>query len=331
MKKILFVVAIICTTFLLCGCGKKSEDDILKKLSKKIGDSEAYHLVGTFELKNNEESYLYNITVDFKKDNKYRVKLVNQTNNHEQIILRNNDGVYVLTPSLNKRFKFQSDWPYNNSQTYILQTVLNDIEEDSEKTVEKTENGYVIKSSVNYSNKKELITQNVYLDNDANILKIEVIDSNNKPQIIMNFEKIDLNANVKDDIFILEKNSSSDIQTDVPVSSIDGIVFPMYIPANTYLTSQDILPTEKGERAILTFNGENSFTVIQETVSAEDEVDNYLVNGEPYLIMDTVGIVADSYVSWITNGIEYYVISETMTQEELLNVANSISVMPVSK
>ena len=164
MKKILFVVAIICTTFLLCGCGKKSEDDILKKLSKKIGDSEAYHLVGTFELKNNEESYLYNITVDFKKDNKYRVKLVNQTNNHEQIILRNNDGVYVLTPSLNKRFKFQSDWPYNNSQVYLLNPILEDINGDDGRTFEETSDGYKVTVSANYPNNPKLIKQEILLN-----------------------------------------------------------------------------------------------------------------------------------------------------------------------
>ena len=36
--------------------------------------------------------------------------------------------VRVLTPSLNKSFKFQSDWPYNNSQVYLLQTLLSDIQ-----------------------------------------------------------------------------------------------------------------------------------------------------------------------------------------------------------
>jgi len=42
-----------------------------------------------------------------KKKDMYKVSLTNKANNHEQIILKNNDGVYVLTPSLNKSFKFQ--------------------------------------------------------------------------------------------------------------------------------------------------------------------------------------------------------------------------------
>lgn len=330
MKKILFVISII-FVFLLSGCGNKTDDDILKKLSKKINDSDAYSLSGTFELKNNEESYLYDVNVEFKKDSKFRVSLINKTNNHEQIILRNQEGVYVLTPALNKSFKFQSDWPYNNSQTYILQSILSDIENDSERELITTEDGYIFKTTVNYSNKKELVNQKIYLDKGANILKVEVIDSNNQPQIIMNFSKIDLKAEVNDDVFILEKNVSSELESDVKVGSIEGIVFPMYVPADTYLTSQDLVTTDFGERAILTFNGKNSFTIIQETISIDDEIQNFSVDGEPYLIMDTIGVLADSYVSWISNGVEYYVVSETLTKEEMLNVANSISVMPVAK
>ena len=50
------------------------------------------------EIVNNEEKYTYDVDVTFKKGNYYKVSLVNKENNHEQIILKNDDGVYVLTP-----------------------------------------------------------------------------------------------------------------------------------------------------------------------------------------------------------------------------------------
>ena len=168
------------------------------------------------------------------------------------------------------------------------------------------------------------------MDKDGNLYKVEVINSENQPKIVMNFSKIDYNVNINDDSFNIDKNVVNNTETDIPVSNIDGIVFPMYVPADTYLTSQDIITVEGGERAILTFNGEKPFTIIQETVSSQNSL-NTSVDGEPYIIMDTIGVLSDSYVSWISNGIEYYVISEELTQEELITVANSISVMPVSK
>ena len=36
-------------------------------------------------------------------------------------------------------------------------------------------------------------------------------------------------------------------------------------------------------------------------------------------------------ITWVSNGIEYYVVSDSMSEEELVNVASSVSTMPVSK
>ena len=46
--------------------------------------------------------------------------------------------VYVVTPSLNKSFKFQSEWPSNSSQSYLLNPLLNDVKTDSSTTLEET-------------------------------------------------------------------------------------------------------------------------------------------------------------------------------------------------
>lgn len=330
MKKIIFLVMTLMFMITLSGCGTSKEDDVVKSLTKKISSAESYSITGTFELINNEENYTYDINVNYKSAEKFKVSLVNKVNNHEQIILRNESGVYVLTPSLNKSFKFQSDWPYNNSQTYILQTLVKDIENDSEKDVKKLDDGYVITTSVNYSNKQDLVKQNIFLDKDINITKIEVLNSENQAKIVMNFNKIEFNSTINDDIFNIDNNVFSSEDNEKTVNTIDGIVFPMYVPTDTYLTSQDVISVDGGERAILTFNGEKPFTIIQETISNTDIL-NMNVDGEPQMIMDTIGVLSDSYVSWISGGMEYYVISEDLTQDELLTVANSISVMPVSK
>lgn len=330
MKKIIFLVMTLMFMITLSGCGTSKEDDVVKSLTKKISSAESYSITGTFELINNEENYTYDINVNYKSAEKFKVSLVNKVNNHEQIILRNESGVYVLTPSLNKSFKFQSDWPYNNSQTYILQTLVKDIENDSEKDVKKLDDGYVITTSVNYSNKQDLVKQNIFLDKGINITKIEVLNSENQAKIVMNFNKIEFNSTINDDIFNIDNNVFSNEDNEKTVSTIDGIVFPMYVPTDTYLTSQDVISVDGGERAILTFSGEKPFTIIQETISNTDIL-NMNVDGEPQMIMDTIGVLSDSYVSWISGGMEYYVISEDLTQDELLTVANSISVMPVSK
>lgn len=92
-KKI-FVLFIL---FVLTGCGKNDGKDVVSNLIKKVENLNSYHLSGVLEIINNENSYLYDVNVDYFKDNNFKVNLKNKINNHEQVILRNADGVYVLT------------------------------------------------------------------------------------------------------------------------------------------------------------------------------------------------------------------------------------------
>lgn len=328
MKKIILWCFVVFGTLLLAGCGKGNKD-VIKDLNNKINKSKSYYITGELEIINNEDTYKYDTEVSYRAENQFKVLLKNKTNGHEQIILRNDEGVYVLTPSLNKSFKFQSEWPYNGSQSYLLQLLIKDINDDGEKTIENSEDGYIITTKVNYSNNEELTKQKIYVNKDGNITKVEVFDNNEEIKIRMNFSNIDLNATFDDGYFKLE-NSMKTSSTDETVSSIEEIIFPMYVPDNTYLSKQDKVFLDNGERVILTFAGDKPFTLVQETVK-ENTALNVISTGELEMISDSVGYVSDSAISWISNGIEYYISSSALTQKELLNVAKSMSVMPVGK
>ena len=338
MKKI---IAFLTLFLIVCGCGKSTDKNLLKKLNKKIDDCEAYHLTGTLDIYRNEEKYTYKVDSSYMKGDLFKVNLINQNNNHEQIILKNKDGIFVITPSLNKSFKFQSDWPYNNSQIYLLQPIIKDLKNDKDITL-KEENGiYVFTSKVDYSSEKDFKIQKVYIDNNKNISKVEILDDNDQIRMSLTVSNIDYNAKFEDDYFDaskyqrtldeenIDKSKNDKNSQESTTSKIEDIVYPMYVPVDTQLSGQDIVETTNGERVILTFSGESAFTVVQETLSDTDSL-NY-VYGDPYLILDTVGSITDYSVSWISNGIEYSVMSDTMNVDELLTVAQSISVKAVGK
>ena len=183
---------------ILTGCGKQNEKTVLKEFQDKVENSDSYYLNGNMELVNNEDVYTYDIAVSYKKDDFYKIELTNVINQHKQIILRNEEGVYIVTPSLNKSFKFQSDWPYNNSQVYLLSSLLDDIINDENRTFETTEDGYIFTSSVNYPNNDKLIRQKIYFDYDYLPTKVEVIDVDGNVQIKMAYDKIDLKTEFND-------------------------------------------------------------------------------------------------------------------------------------
>ena len=383
-KKLLFLIMII-GVFAISGCGKNSESDVIKDLTKKINDSKAYYVDGTLEIVNNEDVYTYNVNVSYKEKDNYKVSLVNTVNNHEQIILRNSDGVvYVVTPRINKSFKFQSDWPYNNSQVYLLGPLLDDITNDANRTFEKVNDGSKIIVAANYPNNSKLVKQEILLDKSNNIKKVTVFDNNGTAQITMKFNKIDLNSKFNDNYFDLKqiidikedntdnttnrennsdenknttdnkvednsttennntnvnenkntnenKNEDKKSSETKQTSSIEDVIYPMYIPANTYLSNKEKVSKDDGERLILTFDGDNPFMLIEETVTYEKEHLIVPTYGELEVMASTVAIVNDNSVNWIDNNIEYYVVSDKLSKSELLNIARSISVLPVSK
>ncbi|HIT11497.1 MAG TPA: outer membrane lipoprotein carrier protein LolA [Candidatus Pelethosoma merdigallinarum] len=332
MKRKIFIGILIIGSLLMCGCGKKDEQDVLKDLTKKIEETKGYHLTGDLEIVNNEDTYTYDVEASYSKEENFKVSLKNKTNNHEQIILRNSEGIFVLTPSLNKSFKFQSEWPYNNSQSYLLQPILKDIENDKEHTYKETKSGYLFTTTVNYSSNPELVKQEITFDKKLNIQKVVVYNKEDRAMITMKFDEVDMDSTFKDSYFSLKTNmSGKNIEISKPTSKLEDIIYPMYIPENTTLTSQDKVDKEDGERIILTFDGDNPFMLVQETSSYSEDMETIPMYGDPEIMADSVAAVSDTSITWISNGVEYYVVSETMKSDELLNVARSISALPVGK
>ncbi len=319
--------------FFITGCGEYDDKDIMKDLTAKVESSKGYYLEGEMEIINNEDVFIYDIKASYQEPDFYRVSLKNQINNHEQIILKNEEGVYVLTPSLNKSFKFQSEWPYNNSQVYLLQTLLQDLKNDNKKTFEETKNYYVFITKVNYPNNRNLEKQRIYLDKNLDFKEIQVLDKEDNLQIKMGFSKIDLKATFNNKYFALAKNMETTvIDEDVKlVSKIEDIIYPMYLPDNTYLESQEAITKSVGERVILNFDGDKPFVLVEETANKEEEFTIIPTYGDPYLIIDTYGSVTDNSISWISNGMEYYIASDVMNQEEIIMLAKSINALPVMK
>ena len=344
MKKIIFIL--IGGLFLFCGCGKMSESSVINNFEKTVNDAKTYNITGTLEIVNNEDVYTYDVEASYSKDDNYKVNLINTVNSHQQIILRNNDGVYVVTPSINKSFKFQSDWPYNNSQVYLLKPILNDIKSDDSKKFEEIKDGYKITVKANYPNNPKLVKEEIFFDKDTNITKVVVTDANGNSMITMNYDKIQINNKFKNDYFNLKsiineeetkdkENENSDSEkkeeNSKETSIIKDVIYPMYLPQNTYLTSKEKIEKEDGERLILTFEGDNPFMLIEETVLPEKEHLIVPTYGDLELLASTVAVLNENSVNWIDNKIEYYVVSDTLSKSELLEIASSISVLPVSK
>lgn len=350
-KKIFFLIMLLC--IFVTGCFGGDKNDVVKKLEKKYNNLKSYKLTGDLQIINNDDIYNYDVKVIYQKKDKFNVSLKNKSNNHEQIILKNEDGVYVLTPSLNKSFKFQSDWPYNNSQTYLISSIINDILDDEDRSIVEDENNYLITTNVNYPNNRKLVKQIVKLDKDYNLKEVKVVDENGVEQMKMTFTTIETNQKVDANTFNLDDimgnnqtsptptpdinntcttgNCNDNTSTNLETSTLEDTIYPLYIPTGTKLSSEEKIDKNNGERIIMTFEGEKPFLLVEETSSVEEEFSIIPTYGEPYLLIDTVGALTDSSITWSSNGIDYYIVSDVMSQDELVDIARSINVVPNSK
>lgn len=204
MKKLFLAVALI-TALCLTGCGSLKDKEIKDNFIKDVEGLKAYYMEGTLKLTNNDDTYEYDVEVSFKKDDKYKVSLKNKSNDYEQIILKNDEGVYVITPSLNKSFKFQSDWPNNNSQSYLLDSVANDLKDDSAYKFTQKDKDYIFTTKTNYPNNPKYVKQNITLDKNQKLKKVEVQDEQGRTYIEFNVSKIDNKAKFDDNQFNLDE------------------------------------------------------------------------------------------------------------------------------
>ena len=273
----------------------------------------------------------------------------------------------VVTPSLNKSFKFQSDWPYNNSQVYLLNSIIDDLKTDEDREFKVKKDGYLFTSTVNYPNNKTLVKQHVLVDKKGKITKVEVVDKSDNVQIAMKFSKQELNKKFSKDDFALsillkmnskketpkvdsntekknqtnsstttdsnQQNNTNNSSTEnsnnnsttnnntnnsstensnnnsttnnntnnnsnqttteeskkeATTAKINDVIYPMYLPDNTYLTGQDTVKTKDGSRLILTFGGDKSFVLVEETASTPDTLEVIPVSGNFDFLSDVI-------------------------------------------
>ena len=326
MKKILLILIAV---FFIGGCGKANKENLVDKFKNDVESAKSYYAESNMELYNNEDVFKYDLKIYYMDDDYFKVKMVNTNNNHEQVILRNDDAVYVITPSLNKSYKFQSEWPYNSSQSYILNSLIKDIEKDKNLEFKTLDNGYSLKVKVDYPNNPDMSYEMINFDKNKNLKSVEVFSKDDILMIKVEYKKIDYKASLKSEEFdvdkIVEENCCTVTDDAENTASLDDIIYPLYVPNNTYLKKKEVVSAENGDRAILTFNGDKNFVLIEEAATVSREFETIPVYGEPFLLSNSFGSLTSNSFSWTHNNINYYLTSNDLSSTEILTIASSLN------
>ncbi|MFC0213232.1 DUF4367 domain-containing protein [Paenibacillus chartarius] len=211
MRRIsLVLAAIMVVTLVLAACGgKKDAAAVVKELDQVVGKLDSYQGTGRMTLHTGQQPQEYAVEVWYQQPSFYRIKLTNEKQDITQIVLRNNDGVFVLTPHLNKSFRFQSNWPENQGQVYLYQSLADSILADKERQFTEDNGAYVFDVAANYQN-SALVRQKIWLDQKNLAPKqVKVSDANANVLVEVEFSNFEFSKKFDSDSFDMQRNMTS--------------------------------------------------------------------------------------------------------------------------
>ncbi|SDJ04592.1 Outer membrane lipoprotein-sorting protein [Natribacillus halophilus] len=327
----------LASVVLLAACGEKSQEEVIEELDETLQTMDGYQTEATMTMQTGQEPRQYDVDIAHMQNEEnryYRVELQNEDEEQNQMILRNDEGVFLLTPALNKSFRFQSDWPNNNSQMYLYESLIGDILTDTEREFAVEENQYVFETNTNYQN-QNLHQQEIVLNSDdLSPHSVRVFDEDYNTLVEVAFESFALNETLERDEFDMDANMESE-ETEEPAAVEEeeaedplDVFMPSYEPENTELSQSEEVETDIGQRVILTYEGDRPFTIIQQPASvsaASGTAPTELGQGEPTVLGDVVGVMSNETLTWTENGVEFILASDSLENEEMSAIAESMT------
>ena len=338
MRKKIMLLVVVAVMLVLGGCGNPSKEDVMKKLSNKWNETKGYELNASMEIKTGSEPRVYDVEVWHTKPEFYKVNVTQSGNEESQMIVRNEEGVFVITPSLGKTYKFQSDWPAQNSQGYLIGTLAEDMKADKNAVMEEKEKEYIFETATRNNHKSLLPTQKIHIDKKTLLPnKVTIHDETGEEKISIKFDKIALGVEHKVAEYKVEMDkpkaegeepkedeateedgedqSKAEQQTYYPAANLEG----------TTLSDEQSMDIDNGRRIIMTFSGDKEYVVIQEPAEKPLNQLPVAIEGDPVDLGFAVAALTEQSIHWEANGMAFFVASDMLTQEELITVANSMT------
>ncbi|PRZ11985.1 outer membrane lipoprotein-sorting protein [Laceyella sediminis] len=333
-RKVWLSLIVIALALSMAGCGVKDAKEVVSDLSKRSEEMESYVSHGKMTIRSGKEPQLYDIEVWYKKPHFFRVAIKNMKKGITQILLRNEEGVYVLTPHLKKSFRFQSDWPYSGGQVYLYQTVIQSIIDDNERTFRAGKKQYQFEVVAKYPFNLHANKQRIWLDHKLNPHKVAVLSESNEELIKVEFDRFKEGASFDKDAFDMKRNLEElpqDSKTSLAAMAKPSAkqkeieaVLPEYIPQGTRLQSERTIQTPQGPVVVMRFKGDKSFTLTERHPQALEA--GLPLMGKPVELAETVGVLLEmgerKRLTWTEGGVDYELIGN-LSLDELVQIANS--------
>ncbi|WP_253896126.1 outer membrane lipoprotein carrier protein LolA [Solibacillus sp. R5-41] len=326
--KIRMLVVVACCLFLVA-CGKATQEEVVQEVNEKWNEAKGYELNATMEVRTGTEPRVYDVNVWHTKPDFYRVSVNTQGDKETQMIVRNEEGVFVVTPALKKTYKFQSEWPKQNSQAYLIGTLAEDLLADKAAVMTEDDKQYTFELATRNVERTALPVQQITIDKKTMLpTKVSVLNESLEEQVIITFKDIQLGAKHKAEEYAVEKFSESK-EKEAASADIENTEFEVHYPVlnweHTKLIDEYKTEENGNSRVILTFEGEKPFTLMQQPIQNTQDTLAVFAPGDPADLGFTVGAMTENSIRWEQDGMAFFIASTHLTQNELMEVAASVT------
>lgn len=311
---------------LLAGCGTPTTNNMQSKLQTKAEklDTTNYHSEATMTVQMDNGSQTYYIQTDFDGKDKYKIALGDQNKNINQIIVRNETGMFVVSPSLQKVFRFNGNWAQSQGHIYLYDQILQQLATAKDLKMTKSGDEYSLDMAVAPGN-DVVSKQRVLLD--ASTLEpkqVILYDKSGKAMVTIDFTKFTTGAKYETTDFDPNKLAADPNATKAAMASPTSDVGFFY-PQETLGGKLDLEQAVTNSDSILRYTGANGFTLqeFRPTAGVDGLPDAQLVDlyGVPALFSGTDS--TPQRLVWFNNGVEFALTGKNLTMDQMQQVAIS--------
>ena len=321
---IIAAAAVVVIAFLFLFLREKPFED---RLQQTLGSLNSYLLEGVMEVAEGEDTKSYDVSVKYlKQDDQdyFRVAMKDSGMNQEQEIIRNAEGVFVVTPTLNQIFKFQGNWPSNSLKPYLLQS-MREIAADESAQIEQTEEGYQISAVVNYPNNRNFTQQEMVFSDDLKIKSVQIFDDDHVLQMKMLFSKVDYEPGLTAEDFQVPQQLEKETAAE-PITDEDLPLMPMET-FGAVLSNSSVVENDGKVQYVLEYTGEKNFTIVEEVAESEETTQTIIMSGSLVDGLNMVGRYDGNHMTSVINSVRYTIYSDDLSEEEMSAVLQSMQVV----
>lgn len=325
-KKIMIIAAaaVVVIAFLFLFLREKPFED---RLQQTLGSLNSYLLEGVMEVAEGEDTKSYDVSVKYlKQDDQdyFRVAMKDSGMNQKQEIIRNAEGVFVVTPTLNQIFKFQGNWPSNSLKPYLLQS-MREIAADESAQIEQTEEGYQISAGVTYPNNRNFTQQEMVFSDDLKIKSVQIFDDDHVLQMKMLFSKVDYEPGLTAEDFQVPQQLEKETAAE-PIADEDLPLMPMET-FGAVLSNSSVVENDGKVQYVLEYTGEKNFTIVEEVAESEETTQTIIMSGSLVDGLNMVGRYDGNHMTSVINSVRYTIYSDDLSEEEMSAVLQSMQVV----